>query len=180
MACDSALSAGCHITVTDVYGKILYERILDKCVCREPFLQALFLALTASYELPRRVLAETHSKIIWHEANNASLTGTLVMSALTREQRERLDMFYHLEDSPNCYICYNSCLDADDYSSTTVDAREENCVRCFPCCLCRFCKVILRDHAICMTCLEDAEVNDLKYSQKKRRSLLLGAVESED
>jgi hypothetical protein len=60
---------------------------------------------------------------------------------------------------PYCFICFASCVDADDGFSHT--SPRQNCVRCLPCFLCPNCKVLVNGTPVCYHCLEDVDYSGL-------------------
>ena len=193
---DFMTSEDCDVLVRELSGRPIFSSNVSDCTSFTTYaryvLQELQGAESRKLTLPLEVVEMITSihwqnpiwqqSVIWNQSpsRRQSITGTFVIQALTLKQYETLiEKFELAETDANCHVCFSSCTDADDVFSNT--SRVQNCVRCLPCFLCPYCKVLVDGTPVCYHCLEDVDftlLNGLSDVRQKRIAVL--ALPDED
>ena len=135
---------GHNVEVANLAGEILVKFEMDIPMSLNHISDVIIRYVSLNLVMPMGAIS-----LVWQSGDHVCYT-------VESYRFWQLDMGYDVHGF--CLVCGE---DADD-----VEAREMNCNRCFPCCLCNRCRFTIPDGPCCAQCTTVFDLHYLTMSQK--------------
>ena len=172
-----SIDSGMTIRVMTVNGEPASEYglptvwLTDSCETVVSLSAGIARRITTHLSIPNQCVS-----LLWSRPTDHTVIVTAVLTPLSEDGWDMLRKDADSTGRTACMVCWQPCVDADDY-----EARDLNCVECEPCFLCDRCHVITPSGTpICYMCLQPEARSSLEARPSQHRIRLRLLVPEED